>query len=162
MSSVSTPGPTGMTVRYAVGPAVTRADIPCLCAALADLLRARPVPGQVVCDASTARPDVITVEALARLRLTAGRHGWRFSVHGAAPELVSLFGLMGLGGFIAAAQQAATQHAAAQQAAAQHAVAPPGAAARRSVVRAEAGRQAEEREQPLGVEEVVDPGDATV
>ncbi|WP_127507505.1 STAS domain-containing protein [Actinoplanes solisilvae] len=128
-----------MTVWLAVGAALTRADIPCLCAGLADQLRARPGPGDVVCDASAARPDVVTVEALARLRLTAGRHGRRFIVHDAPPELVSLFGLMGLGGFLAAAEHA-----------------------RRSVLRVEPGGQAEDREEPLGVEEVVDPGDPAV
>jgi hypothetical protein len=132
-----------MTVRFALDAALTRADIPCLCAGLADRLRAGPGPGQVVCDASGARPDVVTVEALARLRLTAGRHGWRFSVRGATPELVNLFGLMGLGGFLAAAQQAAAN-------------------GRRSVAGTEAVGQAEEREQLLGVEEVVDSGDPPV
>ena len=128
-----------MTVRFALGATLTRADIPCLCAGLADLLRHRPGTEEVVCDASAARPDVVSVEALARLRLTAGRHGRRFVVRDPPPELVSLFGLMGLGGFLAAAAQA-----------------------RRSVVGVEAGGQAEEREQPVGVEEVVDPGDAAV
>ncbi|MCY1138298.1 STAS domain-containing protein [Actinoplanes sp. Pm04-4] len=88
-----------MTVPFAVGPGITRADIPCLCAALADLLRGRPAPGQVICDVSTARPDVVTIEALARLRLTAGRHGWRFNTQGATDDLLTIFSLMGLGGF---------------------------------------------------------------
>ncbi|MBU2668370.1 STAS domain-containing protein [Actinoplanes bogorensis] len=97
-----------MTVHFAVGAATTRADIPCLCAALADLVRARPAPGEVVCDVSAvACPDVVTVETLARLRLTAGRHGHRFVVRGASSELLALFSLMGLGGFFAAAQHAA-------------------------------------------------------
>ncbi len=116
-----------MTVLLAVGAKVTRADIPCLCARLADLLRGRAGPGQVVCDVSQARADVVTIEALARLRLTAGRHGWRFSTHGATDDLLVLFSLMGLGGIFFSGRQAL--------------------------------RQVEEREQALGVEEVVDAGD---
>lgn len=83
-------------VPFAVGAAVTRADIPVLCADLAGLLRGRG-PGVVLCDlAGVARPDVVTVETLARLRMTARRHGWRLLVDGAGPALLELFGLLGL------------------------------------------------------------------
>ncbi|GAB2568410.1 hypothetical protein Aab01nite_44910 [Paractinoplanes abujensis] len=123
-----------MTVPFAVGAGIARADIPCLCGRLADLLRGRAGPGEVVCDVAGARPDVVTVEALARLRLTAGRHGRRFVVTGARPELLSLFTLMGLGGFLAAWERSGGQ----------------------------AVGQAEQREQVLGVEEVVDAGDQPV
>ena len=121
-----------MTVLIALGMAVTRADVPALCAGLADQLRGRP-GDVVVCDVSeVTRPDVVTVEALARLRLTAERHGRRFTVRGAGPELLTLFRLTGLGAFLAARP-------------------------------ASTGRgQAEQREQPGGVEEVVDAGDAPV
>ncbi len=139
-----------MPVLFAVGAEVTRADIPCLCADLAELLRGSP--GEVVtCDVSAVKqPDVVLVEALAKLRLTAGRHGWRLEVHGAPPELQTLFTLMGLGGFFSA-RFAATRAAAPQSAG-------EGAGADRSEPR----REAEEREQPVGVEEVVDPGDLAV
>jgi ABC-type transporter Mla MlaB component len=83
-------------VPFAVGAAVTRADIPALCADLAELLRGRG-PGVVLCDlAAVARPDVVTVEALARLRMTARRYGWRLLVDGAGPALLELVGLLGL------------------------------------------------------------------
>ncbi|MBM2620974.1 STAS domain-containing protein [Actinoplanes sp. LDG1-06] len=99
-----------MTVVFAVGATITRADVPCLCSGLADLLRGRPESGDVVCDVSAlARPDVVTVEALARLRLTAGRHGRRFLIRGATPELLGLFSLMGLGGFLAATRKTAAE-----------------------------------------------------
>ena len=112
-----------------LGPVVARADIPALCARLAGRLRGRPRGGVVVCDVGdVVRPDVVTVEALARLRLTARRHGWRLVVEGAGPDLLGLVELLGLTAVLA-----------------------PGSA--------EAGRQAEEREQPGGVEEVVDRGD---
>jgi hypothetical protein len=99
---------------------LTRADIPGLCADLADMLRHRR-EGTVVCDVrAVTRPDVVTVEALARLRLTARRHGRTLVVEGAGPQLRGLIGLLGL---------------------------------------AEPLGQPEQREEPLGVEEVVDARD---
>jgi ABC-type transporter Mla MlaB component len=81
---------------FAIGATVTRADIPVLCADLAELVRGR-AGGAVVCDvADVAHPDVVTVEALARLRLTARRHGWSLVVTGAGPDLLELVGLLGL------------------------------------------------------------------
>ncbi|MFR9775362.1 STAS domain-containing protein [Micromonospora sp. MS34] len=92
---VATPG-----ISFAVGAAVTRADIPALCAELAELLRGRG-PGIVDCDvAGVASPDVVTVEALARLRLTARRHGWQLVVRGSGPGLLRLVGLLGLTGVL--------------------------------------------------------------
>jgi hypothetical protein len=83
-------------IPFAVGATVTRADIPLLCADLAELLRGRG-PGLVVCDvANVVRPDVVAVEALARLQVTARRHGWRLVVNGAGPGLLQLVGLLGL------------------------------------------------------------------
>jgi len=146
-----------MTVVFAVGSGVTRADIPCLCAALADLLRGRAGPGQVVCDVSQARPDLVTVEALARLRLTAGRHGWRFSTQGSTSELLTLFSLMGLGGLFFSGRYARGY--------------PPPARGRTGdaggdgsggQASGEAFGEVEEGEQAGGVEEVVDAGDAAV
>ncbi|WP_433790152.1 STAS domain-containing protein [Actinoplanes sp. CA-252034] len=76
--------------------AVTRADIPALCARLADLLRGKG-GGLVDCDVGAIRePDVAVVEAVARLRLTARRHGRHLVVTGAGPDLVLLFSLLGL------------------------------------------------------------------
>jgi ABC-type transporter Mla MlaB component len=83
-------------VRFTVGAVVTRTDIPALCARLADQLRGQA--GDLVeCDVGGIRePDVAAVEAVARLRLTARRHGRRLRVTGAGPELLLLFGLLGL------------------------------------------------------------------
>jgi hypothetical protein len=118
-------GLTVMAVTFAVGPTVTRADIPVLCAGLAELLRGR-AGGVVICEvAGVTRPDVATVEALARLRLTARRHGWRLAVGGAGPGLLRLIRLLGLADLLP-----------------------------------QAGGQAEQREQPIGVEEVGDGRDA--
>ena len=113
-----------MTVSFALGTAVTRADIPALCAGLAELLRGR-AGGVVTCDvAGLAGPDVVAVEALARLRMTARRHGWRLVVSGAGPELAELVRLLGLADALP-----------------------------------EVGGEAEQREQPVGVQEAVDRGD---
>ncbi len=89
---------TSAPIRLAVAAAVTRADIPDICAELADRLRGRS--GElVICDvAEVIRPDVVTVETLARLRLTARRHGARLVVAGADPQLRDLLRLLGLDG----------------------------------------------------------------
>ena len=127
-----------MTVptRLAVGAALTRADIPALCAGLAELLRGR-AGDAVICDVSgVTRPDAVTVEALARLRMTARRHGRRMVVAGAHPGLLDLVRLFGLADELALAGGSAADGGS-----------------------AEAGRQPEQREQAGGVEEVVDGRD---
>ncbi|MGR6317528.1 STAS domain-containing protein [Micromonospora soli] len=72
---------TTSAISFAVGATLTRADIPALCADLAEVLRGRD-RGVVVCDVTGVRPDVVAIEALARLGLTARRHGWRLVVSG--------------------------------------------------------------------------------
>jgi ABC-type transporter Mla MlaB component len=103
MSFRAMAGPISMApaaIRFAVSATVTRADVPVLCADLAERLRGRgrrDGGGVVICDvAEVARPDVVTVEALARLRLTARRHGWTLLVHGADQRLRQLVSLLGL------------------------------------------------------------------
>jgi ABC-type transporter Mla MlaB component len=109
---------------FALGARVTRADIPVLCARLAELVRGRG-GGVVVCDvAGLTRPDVVTVEALARLRSTARRHGWRLEVGGAGTDLLDLARLLGLADALF-----------------------------------QPGGEREQREEPGGVEEVVDGRD---
>jgi len=91
---------TASMISFAVRATVTRADIPALCADLAELLCGRD-PGVVVCDvAAVVQADVVMVEALARLRLAAARQGWRLAVDGAGPELRRLIGLLGLAGVL--------------------------------------------------------------
>jgi anti-anti-sigma regulatory factor len=100
MSSRPGGGPISMAACFAVGPTVTRADIPVLCTGLAELLRGR-AGGVVVCDVTgVARPDLVTIDALARLRMTARRHGWELVVSGAAPDLLRLLRLVGLAGVL--------------------------------------------------------------
>lgn len=118
---------------WAIDPTIGRADIPVLCARLADLLRPYGHEGAVVvCDVGgIAEPSAVTVEALARLRLTARRLGADIHVRGAHVRLCQLLAFTGLGGIIPIDGGSALE--------------PHG--------------QAEQREQPLDVEEVGDPAD---
>lgn len=134
---------------WTVDPGAGRADIPVLCARLADLLRPyRPRGVVVVCDLTrVAVPSAVTVELLARLRLTARRSGGDIRVRGAHPHLLRLLALTGLGDAIPI-----------------EGVAIEGVPI--EAVPTEYGRsagephgQAEQREQPLDVEEVGDPAD---
>jgi hypothetical protein len=90
--------------------------------------------GPVICDVgAVVRPDAVTIEALARLHLTALRHGCRIVLRDASTELDELLAFAGLGDVI------------------------PSVAG--SVV--EPVGDPEEREQVRGVEEEADAGDAT-
>lgn len=76
------------------------ADVPRLCEELTELLTGSD-PGDVICDvAGVTRPGLATVDALARLRLTAGRLGHRMTVRGAGPGLRMLLELVGLDGLL--------------------------------------------------------------
>lgn len=79
-----------------LGERIAASDIPGLCQRLAALLTGGA--GQVICDASgLAHPDLIAVEALARLQLTARRHGSTLRLRRASPQLHDLLELLGLG-----------------------------------------------------------------
>lgn len=96
-----------------------------------------PLDRLVVVDvAALTRPDVDTIEALARLQLAARRHRCRVALRAASPELVSLLTLTGLTEVVALW---------------------PGLTLEPD--RVEPRRQAEHGEQPRA-EEVREPGDA--
>ncbi|WP_411574361.1 STAS domain-containing protein [Streptomyces fradiae] len=80
-----------------VGGPVAPADAPRLCAELTALLDGAP-PGRpaVVDAAGLVRPGLAAVDALARLRLTAGRLGHPLTVRNAPPDLRALLALTGL------------------------------------------------------------------
>ncbi|MEU4562265.1 hypothetical protein AB0F72_28105 [Actinoplanes sp. NPDC023936] len=85
-----------MATIFPVGSGVGRAEIPALCADLGALLHGRR-PGVVLCEMTgPGPPGVATVEALARLRLTAQRHGWQLRVRGMTADLHQLIGVLGL------------------------------------------------------------------
>lgn len=121
------------SIVWVIDPAIGRADIPVLCARLADLVRPYGREGAVVvCDVGgIAEPSAVTVEALARLRLTARRLGADIRVRGAHVRLRQLLAFTGLGEIIPIDGGSAL----------------------------EPHRQPEQREQPLDVEEVGDPTD---
>lgn len=75
--------------------AVTRADVPALCERLRLLVGARHV-AVVDCDVRALAADVVAVEALAHLQLTARRLGCRIRLRRVSHELERLLELCGL------------------------------------------------------------------
>jgi ABC-type transporter Mla MlaB component len=89
------PGPGG-TVLVMIGP-ITRDGIPALCERARVLLLSCHI-GPVACDVGAlAEPDLVTIDGLARLQLTARRLGYRVELRGACGELEELLVLTGLG-----------------------------------------------------------------
>ncbi|WP_455352867.1 STAS domain-containing protein [Streptomyces sp. SYSU K217416] len=77
---------------------MTRADVPRLCERLRELLHDCPGAGVVDCDVGAlTSPDLATVDALARLQLTARRMGGRIRLRRPSGRLRALLGLVGLG-----------------------------------------------------------------
>lgn len=75
---------------------IDRADIPGLCER-ARVLLTNDVKVQLVCDVGAiVSPDAVTVDALARLELTARRLGCQVRVEHASAELRGLLAFMGL------------------------------------------------------------------
>ena len=83
------------TIAFAVGGPITRDDLPGLCNRVCTVLE-RSSADVVLCDVSGVEPDAVTVDALARLQLAAGRHGCRVRLRHASPDLLELVALMGL------------------------------------------------------------------
>jgi ABC-type transporter Mla MlaB component len=127
MTAKQVPGATVLTLSGRVA----RADIAVLCERVGGLLE-RCDAGLVVCDVgSVLDPDAATVDALARLQLTARRRGRRIRLRHACGELQGLLALMGLGDVLPLD----------------------------TASRLEPQGQAEQREQARGVQEEADPGD---
>jgi ABC-type transporter Mla MlaB component len=117
-----------------IGAPIACADVPGLC----ERVRRRAAESDadvIVCDVrGLVRPDALTVNALARVQLTARRLGRRVRLLDAPPELLDLLRFFGLDEALPAAADLVVE--------------PLG--------------QAEEREEPRGVEERVEPGDPAV
>jgi ABC-type transporter Mla MlaB component len=125
------PLPAPSTIVLAFGGRIARADIPALCERVRLLLEGCDAE-LVVCDVGAlVDPDAVTVDALARLQLTARRLGRRIRLHHACGELQELLALMGLGDVLQVGDPSAL----------------------------EPGGQAEQREQAGGVQEERDPVD---
>jgi anti-anti-sigma regulatory factor len=111
---------------------VTHGNVGRLCLGVRWLIR-QGLAERVVCDVGAlVDPDATTVDALARVRLTARRLGCEVRLRNASPRLRELLALVGLSDVLPC---------------------DPGSGL---------DRQSEEREQVLGVEEGVDPGDTPV
>ena len=113
-----------------------RADVPAACDGLRAVVGAHDAD-VVVCDVAQAAADLVTVELLARLRLTAVRLGCRLQLRNASRELVALIGVCGLRDVLPSERRAWLG---------------------RPALRRDGG-EPEEGEHPLGVEEGVEPGD---
>jgi ABC-type transporter Mla MlaB component len=75
---------------------IAASDVPALCDRLASVLDASP-SDRVECDCSgVITADLCTLEALARLELTAARHGSAMVLDRAPPSLVELVAFAGL------------------------------------------------------------------
>ncbi|MFD7442288.1 STAS domain-containing protein [Streptomyces sp. NPDC059909] len=77
---------------------VTPADVPLLCASLQAQVVTAAEAGDVICEAGGLTvADLTAVNAIARLRLTAGRLGRGLRLRNAGPELLALLHFVGLG-----------------------------------------------------------------
>ena len=119
------------TIELGIAGPILRVDIPCLCAHARGLLESGDAD-RLICDVGAlADPDAVTIDALARLQLTARRVGSQIGLRNASRELWELLDFVGLSSVVPLSRGS----------------------------RVEAGRQAEEREVGSGVEEERDPAD---
>jgi len=87
--------PAPQTVAFAIGGRIRRTDLPRLCE-LVDVLLETTGAEVALCDVSEAEPDAVSVDALARLQLTARRCGCQARLRGASDELIELLTFVGL------------------------------------------------------------------
>jgi ABC-type transporter Mla MlaB component len=88
------------TIQLDISGHVAPADIPALCDRARDLVERSAAKG-LVCDVrSIIDPDAATVDALARILLTARRLECRMRVRNASAELRDLLDLAGLSGVV--------------------------------------------------------------
>lgn len=86
----------GEIVLVIAGP-IRRADVPALCDRLHRLLVRAGGSGPVTCDVGAlTEPDAATIDALARMQLTARRLGRRIRLRNASARLNGLLALTGL------------------------------------------------------------------
>jgi ABC-type transporter Mla MlaB component len=83
------------TIAFAVHGPISRTDLPGLCDRVCALFERRDAD-VALCDVSSVEPDAVTIDALARLQLAAGRHGCRVRLRHASSELQELVAFMGL------------------------------------------------------------------
>jgi ABC-type transporter Mla MlaB component len=83
------------TISFALRGPIARPDLPGLCDRVCALLEASRA-AIAWCDVCSVDSDAVTVDALARLQLAAGRHGCQVRLLGASEELRDLVSFMGL------------------------------------------------------------------
>ena len=83
------------TIAFAIKGPIARSDLPGLCDRVCALLRGSGA-AVALCDVAGVEPDAVTVDALARLQLAAGRLGCRVRLLNVSPELRQLLAFMGL------------------------------------------------------------------
>lgn len=93
-SPMDASGPPVLTLALQ-GP-IARDDLPGLCERVDARLTELGEGAVVECDVQGAEPDAVTVDVLARLQLSARRHGAIVRLRGSTPELCSLVEFMGL------------------------------------------------------------------
>jgi hypothetical protein len=110
---------------------------------------AAPAPRCITLDVSALPPDVVTIDALARLELAARRGGLRFRLHDASDQLRDLIAFAGLSDVLGAcgADGEGIDRPF------RRTPARPDAGIASDALRLEPGRQAEQGEQGVGVEE---------
>ncbi|HZM79544.1 MAG TPA: STAS domain-containing protein [Candidatus Limnocylindrales bacterium] len=136
MSLFAIHGPTGVTGMvnrvWVVEPGIDHAGIAAACERFVSFMGDVPGDSVIICDVGAiTRPDLATLALLARMQLTARRLGSGIRLHRAQDRLVELILFSGLGGVLPLSSE---------------------------LVR-ELGREAEQGEEPVHVEEVVDPLD---
>jgi ABC-type transporter Mla MlaB component len=83
------------TIDFAIRGPIARADLPGLTDRVCSLLHESGAE-LVRCDVTGVEPDAVTVDALARLQLAAGRLGCQVRLCHASQELRELVAFMGL------------------------------------------------------------------
>lgn len=83
------------TVVFPLDGRISRSDLPGLCERMSALLE-QTGAHVAICDVSRAEADAVTVDAVARLRLTTLRLGRSARLCGASSELAGLLAFIGL------------------------------------------------------------------
>jgi ABC-type transporter Mla MlaB component len=126
--------PEPSTIALVIAGPIAAADVSGLCERVRALLESNDAD-LLVCDVrSILRPDASTIEALARLQLTARRLGRKVTLRDAGEALQELLALMGLTDVVPVF----------------------------AGLPVDAKRQSEDREQVRGIQEEADPGDPAV
>src|SRR5438874_9476653 len=88
--------PTGTTTVFTIRGPLGRSDLPGLCARLQTALTESDA-AVALCDMdASVEPDLVTIDALARLKLGARRIGCGFRLHGIPSQVHELLAFVGL------------------------------------------------------------------